>query len=570
MRLIQHLIRRTQLTAEDGFTMIVAIGALALVTVLTITAFVATRGDIPSFFGNSSQQQAYAAAQAGIQQYLFDLDQNNQFWEQCVPSPANGINQVGSTANRRFAPGSSTESYAIELMPVTGYTSCLTSDPVDSMIQPISSPVSGAIRIRATGFSGKAQRTIVAVLRESTFLDYVWFTQYETDDPIVQTIKAGCTVGNCPGSSWSTVLGKAQTQCAQYWRDNRGKTAFYNSTYCDQIFFINGDNIQGPLHTDDEFAVCGSPTFGRNLNDPIEIGAPLIQGDNGESNEGYGGCTATPTNLGAVAHGAPIYDPPSGNSSLQQAAGLTFTGNTCINLQASTILTAQPPVGSSCESGGLTWTTHQYPASGVIYVQNSSTTPCSLTYNYLAPVYTVNSTGGNANSGCGTAYVHGVYGSSLTIGAQNDIVIDGNTTHQGSNTLLGLVADNFVRVYHPVTGTTDPNSCTANNAAGAISNVTVDAAILSVAHSFIADNYPCGVPLGNLTINGSIAQEFRGGVGQTNSGNPLHGYIKNYIYDDRLRYEEPPHFLNPLQAAWQVVRQNECTPVASGPSANAC
>ncbi len=562
MRLIQHLIRRTQLSSEDGFTMIVAIGALALVTVLTITAFVATRGDVPSTYVNAQQQQAYAAAQAGIQQYLFDLDQNNQFWEQCVPSPADGINQAGSTANRRSAPGSSTESYAVELMPVSPYTACSVSDPVGSMIQP-NGPIAGAIRIRVTGFSGKAQRTIVAVLRESTFLDYVWFTQYETDDPIVQTIKSGCAVGNCPGSSWSSVLGKAQTQCAQYWRDGRGRNAFYNGTYCDQIFFINGDNIQGPMHTDDEFAVCGSPTFGRNSQDAIEIGAPVVQGDNGESNQGNGSCSASPSNLGQVANGAPIYDPPAGNSSLQQAAGLTFTGNTCIDLQAASIVTAQPPAGSSCQSSGLTWTSHAYPSSGVLYVQNSSTTPCSLTYNYLAPVYTVNTTGGNANSGCGTAYVQGTYGSSLTIGAQNDIVIDGDVTHSGANTLLGLVADNFVRVYHPVNGTTDPNSCNASNASGAMRNVNVDAAILSVAHSFIADNYPCGSPLGNLTINGSIAQEFRGGVGQTNNGSAIHGYVKNYVYDDRLRYEEPPHFLNPLQAAWSVVRQNECTVTGS-------
>jgi hypothetical protein len=569
MQLIQRLTRRVQLGAEDGFTMIVAIGALALVTVLTITAFVATRGDIPSTYVNSQQQQAYAAAEAGIQQYLFDLDQNNQFWEQCVPSPANGINQAGSTANRRSAPGSSTESYAIELMPNTGYTACSTADPVGSMIQP-SGPTAGAIRVRVTGYAGKAKRTLVALLRESTFLDYVWFTQYETDDPIVQTIKAGCTVSNCPNSSWSTVLGKAQTQCAQYWRDGRGKNAFYNGISCDQIFFINGDNIQGPMHTDDEFAVCGSPIFGRNTNDQIEIGAPVVAGDNGESAEGYGGCAASPQNNGTVANSAPIYDPPAGNSSLQQASGLTLTGNTCINLQSGSIQTAQPPVGSSCQSTGLTWTSHAYPTSGVVYVQNSTTTPCSLTYNYLAPVYTVNSTGGNANSGCGTAYVHGTYDTSLTIGAQNDIVIDGNINHQGTNTLLGLVADNFVRVYHPVTGTTDPNSCTATNAAGVMSNVNVDAAILSVAHSFIADNYPCGNPLGNLTINGSIAQEFRGGVGQTSGGTATHGYVKNYVYDDRLRYEEPPHFLNPLSAAWNVVRQNECTPVAGGPTANAC
>ena len=33
------------------------------------------------------------------------------------------------------------------------------------------------------------------------------------------------------------------------------------------------------------------------------------------------------------------------------------------------------------------------------------------------------------------------------------------------------------------------------------------------------------------------------------------GYIKDYNYDDRLRYQEPPHFLDPVQSAWHVQRE---------------
>lgn len=560
--MISRLMKRGRLGSEDGFTMIVAIGAVALVTVLSVAAFTAVQGELPLTSNDSHQQQAYAAAEAGIQQYLFDLDQDNSFWQRCVPNPANGINYKGQITSTRAVPGSSTESYAIELMPAAGqsqYTQCSTSDPVDSMIQASPGSGSGSLRIRVTGYSGKAQRTIVAQLRENTFLDYVWFTQYETDDPTVQTIIAGCTPsGGCPnGTSWSTTLGRAQTQCAKYWRNGRGNTAFYSGTKCDQIFFIDNDDIQGPMHTDDEFAICGTPTFGRNLGDSIEIGAPAP----GESNENNSGCTSKPSNLGQVSNNAAILNPPSSNASLKSLAGSNylFTGNTCISLQdQSGLLWANPPSGSTCESSNLTWNSLPYPSNGVIYVQNSTTKPCSLTYNYLSPDYTVDS----SDSGCGTAYVHGTYAQSLTIGAENDIVVDGNVKHDGDNSLLGLLANNFVRVYHPVTGSTDPGNCGASNASGALSNPTIDAAIMSVAHSFIADNYPCGRPLGQLNIFGSIAQEFRGGVGQTQSGTATHGYVKNYVYDDRLRYEEPPHFLDPVQAAWQVVRQNECAPNA--------
>jgi len=83
-----------------------------------------------------------------------------------------------------------------------------------------------------------------------------------------------------------------------------------------------------------------------------------------------------------------------------------------------------------------------------------------------------------------------------------------------------------------------------------------EAAILSLQHSFINDHYTCGAKLDTVTVTGAIAQKFRGPVGLVGST----GYIKNYNYDDRLRYRSPPFFLDPVSAAWGVVRQNEQVP----------
>jgi len=569
MRLISYLTQRARLRAEDGFVMIVAIGALGLVLALSVVAFAAVSDDQRLSANDNLQKQAFAAAQVGIQRYLFNLDQDNNFWEQCVPSPdPSGINLNGSIANRRPVPGSATESYAIELMPAAGqttYTSCSKTDPVTSMIQASAGAGAGAIRIRSTGFAGSVKRTLVAVVRKKTFLDYVWFTKFETDDPIVQAVKAGYSPGVSP---WDTVLAGAQKQCAMYWRTDATSTGrfnapFYGNNKCDQISFINGDNIQGPMHTNDEFAICGAPTFGRNSNDAIEIGAPPT----GETNQGQGGCTAGAKNLGQVQNNAELLDPPPSNASLKSIATLTFTGNTCINLDdgsgSSTsphMSVAQPAVGQSCKTAGLTWSSYPYPSNGVLYIKNSSTLPCSPSFNFLNPVYVVTSTGQGANTGCGNAYVHGTYHAPLTIGAENDLVIDGNIAHSGADSVLGLVANGFVRVYHPVTGATDDNGCTATNNSDVLQNPSVDAAIMSVQHSFIADNYTCGATMGKLSVFGSIAQLSRGGVGQTSGGTAIHGYVKNYVYDDRLRYEEPPHFLDPVLASWRVVREDECAP----------
>ncbi len=110
---------------------------------------------------------------------------------------------------------------------------------------------------------------------------------------------------------------------------------------------------------------------------------------------------------------------------------------------------------------------------------------------------------------------------------------------------------------HPFSTQTSRSSCgSGSNGSGSITNLRIDAAILSIQHSFIVDHYSCGNPLGNLTVNGAIAQRFRGAVGTfSQSTGPVSGYSKRYTYDDRLRYISPPHFLDPVESAWHVQRE---------------
>ena len=93
-----------------------------------------------------------------------------------------------------------------------------------------------------------------------------------------------------------------------------------------------------------------------------------------------------------------------------------------------------------------------------------------------------------------------------------------------------------------------------------IKNITVEAAILSLKHSFIVDNYQCGDDLGTLTVKGAIVQKYRGPVGTGSGGSVDTGFAKNYWYDDRFRYRSPPYFLTPIDAAWDVVRSHEQLP----------
>jgi hypothetical protein len=124
---------------------------------------------------------------------------------------------------------------------------------------------------------------------------------------------------------------------------------------------------------------------------------------------------------------------------------------------------------------------------------------------------------------------------------------------------MGLIADRFVRVMHRVDRTKTCTGSSAANVAPVVTNLRIEAAILSVQHSFTVDNWDCGL-LGTLTVNGAIAQKYRGVVQQFNGTSLLSGYNKNYWYDDRLRYRSPPYFLDPVDSAWDVVRVHEQVP----------
>jgi hypothetical protein len=122
------------------------------------------------------------------------------------------------------------------------------------------------------------------------------------------------------------------------------------------------------------------------------------------------------------------------------------------------------------------------------------------------------------------------------------------------------VAQTFIRIYHPVSGCSNAASGPFGAAPGSL---TIDAAILSLDHSFIVDNYGCGSPLGTLTVNGAIAQRFRGPVG-TGGSSIATGYVKNYNYDDRFKVANPPYFLDPVQSSWRTVRYTEQLPARQG------
>jgi hypothetical protein len=149
--------------------------------------------------------------------------------------------------------------------------------------------------------------------------------------------------------------------------------------------------------------------------------------------------------------------------------------------------------------------------------------------------------------------VHGDYNGPLTIAAANDVVVNDNitTATSGGNLtgpgILGLVANNFIRVMH---------SCDQNVSLG--DPTVIDAALLALSHSFIVDHYDCGRQIGTLQVNGAIAQRFRGTVGTHSGATISSGYAKDYTYDDRLKSQQPPYLFDLQNQSWKPFRETQC------------
>jgi hypothetical protein len=542
---------------ENGFTMIITLGVLFVSSLLMTAAFVAAEGDINLTHNDTSAKKAYYAAQAGISDYAFHLNADFNYWTYCTGGAAasnKALNQVGSTANKVAVPGSSEEEYAIQLLPAStapvADKKCDPASPVSTMIQSTGAN-GGTFRIESTGYSGKEKRTLLATFAHTSFLNFLYYTQYETLDPATYE--------------------PSRPECEAFHAEREEK-----KLPCSNIQFINADVVNGPMHTEDEASICSTPTFGRGPEDRIEFKRGSTSGGGGCSNSAiYKGTLIPPEEV-------PQIEPPPSNVSLKATAQTKYTGKTIIVLEGEAMTVTNNKKTEKVA----------FPKNGVVYVSNNT---CSKAYTPYNPSY-------SADTECGNVYVSGNYTSSLTIGAENDIIINGNLKppveakgEPTTNAVLGLVANNFVRVYHPVgqtykaegakeetckengqkekekylgehkcAYTNNATECDAPNLSaaedlpekwGTMPKPEIYAAILAVNHSFIVDNFKCGVPLEKLTIYGAIAQIFRGTVGTHNGEAVASGYSKNYNYDERLEVESPPYFLNPITASWAPKRE---------------
>ncbi len=209
----------------------------------------------------------------------------------------------------------------------------------------------------------------------------------------------------------------------------------------------------------------------------------------------------------------------------------------------------------------------------------SSTTPTTPTSAGLTYTYDTNMTESNRYCAEGNLYVEGEVKGRLTVAAQQSIVVTGDVVLQGGlngTSMLGLVATNSVEVFHPIMGTVtsvksnssctksctykwDTPSVSSSNVSGwprqyndstvstQVNGVQIMGSIQTLQHSFYVQKYNVGGCQNTIQVNGSIAQRWRGAVG---TGSCSTGYLKNYVYDTRLRFSAPPYFPRWVNAQW--------------------
>lgn len=509
-----------RLAGESGFTMIVVMLVMLVTSLILVVVFTAASGDTHNSRAALSQKQAYAAAIAGVEEYEYKLEAEPDYWEGC-PKLESSL------------PGEAGESYTVT-------TLVASSDPEGGTCSPAAPPanpfsvvieakgnIQNTFRIESVGKAtpvGKAAAEtsrVIATFAVAGFLNYIYFTQFEDQDPASRA-----------GSH------QEQVECENY-RPTRERLGILNK--CGIIEFGPEDKERGPVHTDDEAEACEGSEFGRSGQEPPDVV---------EFNYGVtGGCGGSATGIYHTQTGEPSKGPelvaPESDTSLlayveHEPQDNEFQGRTELALEGSTIKVTTVRSGVP-KTQSIAW-----PANGLIFISKYG--ECG--YNTFNQKQTDTTKTYAEEEKCGSVYVHGTYSKSLTIGAETDLIVNGSITPTGvtppaapsGGTTLGLIASRFVRIYHPC--------ASGSNETGSLTSPWIYAAILSTNHSFVVDNYECGAQLGNLGVYGAIGQKFRGIVGTVNT----HGYNKEYLYDERLATDEPPYFIAPLRAGWRIAR----------------
>jgi hypothetical protein len=527
---------RTRCRREDGVALPIVLGLMLMLTAFMLSSLALVLNNMAPSRSDQDSRAALAAAQAGIDEYISRLSANSEYWDRGNVDAANPA--FGATGTPVPGTGTGTNGPRFRYRVLTSSATTAQEGFITLEVTGTSRPPEGGRTI---------SRTLTTRLEPSGFLDYVYYTDYEVVDPSLQGMNAA-----------------TRAACTRYHYNGRSDDT------CGRIVFPAGDVVDGPLHSNDALYVDGSVRF----SSPRTESSWVKTSNPGQLWRGPGTpSVGTPAAPGYWPRYQAIIDLPDANTQLLRYVqprtddsptpdnpldrpGCLYEGATRIEFVDDQMKVWSPNTRNApdrCLTTGSRATEQTKAIPAVIYVAGTSGS-CQGVGFPAANEDTSDRITTNYGACRGTAFVKGIVDGKVTVSAEDDIVVtaDVRVADAGAGTdVIGLVADNYVWVYHPVLA----NGANLLPSAQAVRNI--DAAIVSLRHSFVVQNWAVGASLSTssdqaskLRVFGAIAQQFRGPVG-TASGTT--GYLKNYIYDDRLQVLQPPYFIAPENAPWEAV-----------------
>ena len=272
------------------------------------------------------------------------------------------------------------------------------------------------------------------------------------------------------------------------------------------IWFTSNDLIEGALHSNDQIAITGSPTF---------MGKVTSSASSFKQGNPYAPDFQSGYQLGI---------PPVIFPTMQDLINNYYANNNNQNPQL--IIDARFSKDAEVifnSDGTITYSVWHYSSGNKIW----DVPPTTVAVNSLNGLIYVKGdvrTRGRVNGQVTLVATKEIYITDDILYADSD-----GTGHlaEGTTNSLGLISDDDIIVTNSV----------ANQ-----SNCRINAALLALGYSFTVENYSSGSPRGTLTIWGSLSQSVRGPVGTFGSGGTLTGYNKDYHYDNRFISSPPPYF----------------------------
>jgi len=523
--------------------MIMVMGAIVVLSLLLAATFSYALAVEPQARENQDWNASIAAAQAGVDDYVAKLNASDAYWQSV---------DCSNTAMR--GPNAGTNTCGWTSVTAVGWQNVNASDPAAGKFHYDADPSviysQGAVRLTSTGKVRGSSRTIQVLVSRGGSTDFLYYTDFEDADPANSVAY--------PSGAPNDDCGKSGPTLAKYWWNGRT-----SADGCVEITFVSGDTLDGRVHFNDTPQIGGTTKFLQSY----ETSAPACKNTPYNVNNCKRG-SGTPNLNGQKAAWADVLLLPDNANNFGTYPGCQYTGDTRIKFNPAGTMTvwSTRSVGTSTGTGCGTFTgsgsvTVNVPDDQVIYIKNwSSQSKCTVGQvgDGLPVTGDLNVDVPTFYCGNGNVYVEGTVKGRVTIAAQNNVVVTGNILVDGvaagatpsGTSVVGLVAGNSVVMEHPVKCTRfsgNPSVCDqwANIDSGATDRY-VYASIQTLQRSFWVQAYNQGAQLGTLNVYGSIAQKWRGIVGTGSST----GYLKNYRYDSRLRFQSPPYFPQWTNAVW--------------------